>query len=208
VWKLHGLPQSVLSDHGPQFVALFMCKLYRLLNVKITALTAYHPQSDSQTEHVNQELKQYLHIFVNEQQDDWDEWLPMAEFTYNNHVHASTRHTPFVADTGHHPHMGFEPVKSSLHVEAVNNFTNRMKDTLSKAWAALAKLKDDMVHYYNQHHEPTPTFTLGDMVFLDLSDIKTTQLSKKLLHRNSGPFPVICPVGTHAYCLRPPPSMS
>jgi hypothetical protein len=66
VWTLHGLPLSVLSDHGPQFIALFMCELYRLLDVKIVASTAYHPQSDGQTKHLNQELEQYLHIFMNE----------------------------------------------------------------------------------------------------------------------------------------------
>ena len=68
VWKLHGLPLSVLSDHGSQFVLQFMCELYHILNIKIAASTAYHPQMDGQTEHVNQELEQYLHIFVNERQ--------------------------------------------------------------------------------------------------------------------------------------------
>jgi len=67
-----------------------MCKLYCLLGIKIAASTAYHPQTDGQTEHVNQELEQYLCIFMNERQDDWDEWLPMAKFAYNNHIHSST----------------------------------------------------------------------------------------------------------------------
>ena len=80
VWKLHGLPLSVLSDWGPQFVSQFMCELYHLLSIKVTASTAYHPQTNGQTEHVNQELEQYLHVFMNERQDDWDEWLPMAKF--------------------------------------------------------------------------------------------------------------------------------
>jgi len=66
-----------------------MHKLYHLLGIKVTASTAYHPQTNGQTERVNQELEQYLHFFVNERQDDWDEWLPMAEFAYNNHVHSS-----------------------------------------------------------------------------------------------------------------------
>jgi len=89
VWKLHGLPLSVLSDCGPQFMSQFMCELYCLLSIKVTASTTYHPQTDGQTEHVNQELEQYLRVFVNERQDDWDEWLPMAEFAYNNHIHSS-----------------------------------------------------------------------------------------------------------------------
>jgi hypothetical protein len=60
----------------------------------LAATTAYHPQGDGQTEHVNQELEQYLRLFVNERQDDWDELLPLAEFQYNNHVHSATQQTP------------------------------------------------------------------------------------------------------------------
>jgi len=122
VWKLHGLLLSVLSDCGPQFVSQFMRELYRLLGIKVAASTAYHPQTDSQTECVNQELEQYLRVFVNERQDNWDEWLPMAEFAYNNHIHSSTQHTPFFVDTGRHPRMGFEPVQSPSKVEAVFQF--------------------------------------------------------------------------------------
>jgi len=78
----------------------FMRKLYHLLGIKVAASTAYHQQTDGQTEHVNQELEQYLCVFVNERQDDWDKWLPMAEFAYNNHIHSSMQHTPFFIDTG------------------------------------------------------------------------------------------------------------
>ena len=87
----------------------FTWELYQLLGVKLAATTAYHPQGDRQTERVNQELEQYLQLFVNEMQDDWDELLPLAEFQYNNHVHSATQQTPFMLDTGQHPQMGFEP---------------------------------------------------------------------------------------------------
>ena len=70
IWKLHGLPRQVVSDWGPQFVAEFTWELYRLLGIKLAATTAYHPQADRQTERVNQELEQYLHLFVNQRQDD------------------------------------------------------------------------------------------------------------------------------------------
>jgi len=109
VWKLHGLPRKVISDRGAQFVAEFTKELYRLLGIQGTPSTAYHPQTDGGTEHVNQELEQYLQIFISEQQDDWHGLLPLAEFAYKNHVHSSTQHTPFLLDTGRHPRMGFEP---------------------------------------------------------------------------------------------------
>ena len=85
-----------------------MRELYKLLGVKLTATTAYHPQGNGQMEQVNQELEQYLQLFVNERQDDWDELLPLAEFQYNNHVHSATQQTPFMLDIGRHPWMGFE----------------------------------------------------------------------------------------------------
>jgi len=89
VWKLHGLPKCVISDHGPQFIARFTRELYRLLGIKLASSTAWHPQTDGQTECVNQELDQYLQLFVNKRQDDWYNLLPMAEFQHNNHVHST-----------------------------------------------------------------------------------------------------------------------
>src|SRR3979490_3501363 len=109
VWKLHGLLKQVVSDRGPQFISEFTRELYRLLGIKLAATTAYHPQADGQTERVNQELEQYLRLFINERQDNWDNLLSMAEFQYNNHVHLATQQTPFMLDTSRHPHMGFEP---------------------------------------------------------------------------------------------------
>jgi len=91
VWKLHGLPKYVVSDRRPQFVARFTKELYRLLGIKLASSTAWHPQTDRQTERVNQELDQYLRLFVNERQDDWYNLLPMAEFQHNNHVHSATQ---------------------------------------------------------------------------------------------------------------------
>jgi hypothetical protein len=83
IWKLHGIPEEVISDRGPQFISQFMCELSKCLGIKITASTAFHPQTDRQTEHINQEVKQYLRVFVNQCQDDWYDWLALAEFTYN-----------------------------------------------------------------------------------------------------------------------------
>jgi len=80
VWKLHGLPKCVVSNRGSQFIASFTKELYRLLGIRIFSSTAWHPQTDGQTEHINQELDQFLYLFVNERQDDWYDLLPIAEF--------------------------------------------------------------------------------------------------------------------------------
>jgi len=99
VWKLHSLPKCIILDRGPQFVARFTKELYRLLGIKLASSTAWHPQTDGQTERINQELDQYLQLFVNEQQDNWYDLLPMAEFQHNNHVHSTTQQPSFLLNT-------------------------------------------------------------------------------------------------------------
>ena len=94
VWKLHGLPEEVISDCGTQFVSQFMQELNKLLGIKVAASTAYHPQSDGQTEQVNKEIKQYLWLFINQCQDDWLEWISLAEFSYNNRIHLAKHRPP------------------------------------------------------------------------------------------------------------------
>jgi transposase InsO family protein len=90
VWKHHGLPDEIISDRGSTFVSKFSHELNTPLGIKATPSTAYHPQTECQTEHVNQEIETYLQIFVNHQQDNWADWIPIAEFSYNNHVHSAT----------------------------------------------------------------------------------------------------------------------
>jgi hypothetical protein len=104
--------------------------------------------------------------------------------------------------------MGFKPDQCPSKLEAVNKFANQMKSMLDEARAALAKSKDDMARYYNQRRTPAPKFVAGKKVFLDASDIHTMRPTKKFAHRFLGPYPVIRPVGSHAYRLKLPPLMS
>ena len=84
IWRHHGLSEEAISDCGTQFVSQFMRELKKLLGIKISASTAYHLQTDGQIERINQEIEQYLRLFVNQCQDDWYEWVSLAaEFTYN-----------------------------------------------------------------------------------------------------------------------------
>ena len=207
MWKHHSLPRKVVSDRGPQFIAEFTWELYLLLGIKLAATKAYHPQRDGQTEQVNQELEQYLCLFTNQRQDDWVGLLPFVEFQYNNQVHSSTQHPPFLLDTGCVPQMGFEPDQPQSHMESINEFSKRMRDTLEEVKAALAKSKDDMMLYYNRKRTPAPEFKAGDMVFLDASDIQTTRPSHKLSHHRLGPFLIDSQVGNGVYRLRLPLSM-
>ena len=99
----HGLPNSIISDRGPQFVSKFWKHLFKMLKVSCNLSSGYHPQTDGQAERTNQTLEQYFRCFLSYQQDDWADILHFAEFAYNNAIHSSTRVSPFYAYTGFHP---------------------------------------------------------------------------------------------------------
>ena len=98
VWKLHGLPKSIISDRGPQFAAGIIQKLNRILGIESKLSTVFHPQTDRQMERVNQELEQYLRMFIDHRQEQWPNWLGTAESAYNNKVYLSTKMSPFRAN--------------------------------------------------------------------------------------------------------------
>ena len=122
-------------------------------------------------ERVNQELEQFLQLFINQRQDDWDDLLPFAEFQYNNHIHSATQNVPFLLDTGRIPRMGFEPEQGRSRLESVNELKEQMDDALTEAKAALAKSKDKMAKYDDHRRTPAPVYQPGDKVYLDTSDI-------------------------------------
>ena len=91
IWWHHGLPEEVISDRGSAFVSRFSKELASLLGIKLTPSTAYHPQTDGQTEHVNQEIETYLCVFINHRQDDWADWLPVRERLHSGVVGRNER---------------------------------------------------------------------------------------------------------------------
>ena len=79
-----------------------------MLGIESKLSTVFHPQTDEQTERVNQKLEQYLRMFIDHRQEQWPDWLRTAEFTYNNQVHSSTKMSPFKVNYRQDPRMGFE----------------------------------------------------------------------------------------------------
>jgi len=105
VFAKHGTPSDIILDRGKHFTSKFWTSLCEILGIKGNLLTAYHPQTDGQTEHINQILEQYLQVFINYQQDDWANLLPLAKFAYNNTAHSAIQVTPFFANKGIHPKL-------------------------------------------------------------------------------------------------------
>ena len=108
VRKLQGLPNDIISDCGPQFASEFWRQLCSRLGISTRLSPAFHPETNGQTERANQTMEQYLRAFVLHQQDDWSQWLPMAEFAANNQQSETTQVTPFLAYTGCHPRCSFD----------------------------------------------------------------------------------------------------
>jgi Chromo (CHRromatin Organisation MOdifier) domain len=154
----------------------------------------------------NQEIEQYLRLFVNHRQDDWAEWLPLAEFSYNNKIQASTRQTPFMLNTGRHPRLGIEPARETK-MPSVEDFVKKMLSARKEAEAALHRAAEDMARYYDQNRREAVTFKIGDKVWLDGKDIRTDRPSKKLEDKRYGPYKVTEIIGPNSYKLKLPATM-
>jgi len=138
IWKLHRLPESIVSDWGPQFVAGLKKELNRMLGIKMKLLTAFYLQTDGQTERMNQELEQYLRFFIEHRQKDWPEWLASAKFAVNNKTHTATKMLPFMANYRRELRMEGD-IRKKGKVESVTEFVEKMKKVHEKAGAALKK---------------------------------------------------------------------
>ena len=108
IFRLHGLPKTIISDRGSQFIAMFWRALCKTLKIEALLSTPYNPETDGQTERVNAILEQYLWAFVNYLQDDWEAWLHLAEFATNNHASETTSMSPFFANYGQDPPWHFD----------------------------------------------------------------------------------------------------
>jgi len=143
VWRLHGLPESIISDRRVQFVVGMMKELNSLLGIQMKLSTAYYPQMDGQTKRINQELEQYLRVFINHRQEQWPNWLGTAEFAYNNKIHTATKNSPFKVNYGQDPRMGFKGRRKGKY-EAVGKFVEKMRKIQEEVKAALGKAQEEM----------------------------------------------------------------
>ena len=209
IFRLHGIPKDIISDRGPVFNSKFWRAFTSGLGIKCNFSTAFHPQTDGQTERVNQTLEQYLRMFCSYEQNDWADLLATAEFTYNNTDHSSTNYSPFYANTGYHP----------LHPSSIINITESqapsVTERLEQLQALHSTLKSNMqeaqeryTKYYNaKRQDASNTFKVGDLVWLNRKNIDTTRPSLKLDHKLIGPFHIKAKVNELAFTLDLPPTM-
>ena len=154
VWKLHRLPESVVSDRGPQFVAELTRELNRMLGIKTKLSMAFHPQTDGQTERMNQELEQYLWFFIEHRQKNWLEWLVVVEFAVNNKVHMATKVSPFMENYRKELRMGGD-IKRKEKVKSATVFIERIKKVHEEVEVVLRKTQEEMKRYMDRGRKET-----------------------------------------------------
>jgi transposase InsO family protein len=148
VFSKHGVPSHVTSDRGSEFVSLFTRSLGEILGMKLHFTSGYHPEADGQTERTNQTIEAYIRMYCSFQQDDWSEWLLLAEFAYNNSPSASTDISLFFANKGYHPSIGVDlnrdvpSAKAAAYAADIQKVHQYLRETLSDAREKMKETTD------------------------------------------------------------------
>ncbi|XP_071680355.1 uncharacterized protein [Lolium perenne] len=206
VFRLHSMPAALISDRDKVFTSKFWQSLFRLSKTEMRMSTAYHPQTDGQTERVNQCLETYLRCFISTCPATWSKWLPLAEFWYNTAYHTAIKTSPFQALYGHAPrYLGITaesvPVTDlQLWLQERQLATTVLKQHLHRA--------NNRMKQFADNKRSDRVFQVGDWVYLRLQPyIQTTlamRANAKLAFRYFGPFQVEQKVGDRSYRLKLP----
>jgi len=170
VWKLHGLPESMVLDRKQQFAAELMKELNKMLGIEMRLSTVFHPQTNGQTERMNQELEQYLRFFVDHRQKDWLEWLASVEFVVNNKAHTATKVSSFMANYGRELKMRGN-IRKRGKVEKAMKFVKRMKKVHEEAGAVLKKAQENMKRQTDKERKETKDWKKRDRILLSTKDL-------------------------------------
>ena len=201
----HGCPQDIVSDRGSKFVSKFWRAVTERLGIKRNLSTAYHPQSDGQTERVNQTLEQYIRMYCAYQQDDWYDWLPLAEIAYNNSKHSASGQSPFFINYGFHP--SFDLVDGISASIPGKDFTNNLESIHSKVRETLEQSRKSARHFADKRRSESFEINVGDLVMLSSEHIRTTRPTRKFSERYIGPYKVLEQVSKVAFRLELPLEM-
>jgi hypothetical protein len=208
VFRLHGLPLHVVSDRDPRFTSVFWKEVTAALGMARGFSTAFHPQTDGQTERMNRTMEEMLRHFITPMKGDWVAALPMLEFAYNNSVNASTQSTPFKLYTGLNPlHPASSMSERAYQVPAAQLFVAKMGEDLKRARQCLLDAQTRMKSQADKRRQDV-SFAVGDSVLLATKNLKLKgDKPRKLLPRYIGPFKVLQTVGKVAYKLDLPAQM-
>src|SRR5258706_2043432 len=208
-YSLHGLPKAMVSDRGPQFIGYVWKTVCKLLQVERRISTAFHPQTDGSTERANTEIEVLLRQWINREQDNWMDWLPMVQLALNGRDSATTGVSPFFLSHGY-PLRTVDlftdivaPVKARTPIQKGESIVAKIKAVTEWAQTEMAKAQQDQEQQANRHRNTAPAYKVGDKVYLSLQNIRTDAPSKKLDAR-SAKYTVIEVINPSSYRLDTP----
>ena len=201
VFARFGLPSKIISDCDLQFVSRFSRELCRILGIQQNISTAYHPRTDGQSKRMNQWLEQYLRFWVNERQNDWAKYLPIAEFVHNNWASETTRESPFHILMGYHPRADWTDAPTTL--PRVSTRLEQLQAARDKAQELMQRAQRSWVK-----HKDTPRYQVGDQVWLEGRHLHTHQPTTKLAPKRHGPFRIVQVMSPVNYHLQLPTQWS
>jgi hypothetical protein len=202
--RLHGVPESIISDRDPRFTSEFWRVLWEKLGTKLSMSTAHHPQSDGQTKWMNRTLEEGLRSYVNYHMTDWDQHLSALEFAYNNTVQESSGYSPFYLNTGQHPRIPLSVGSSSNML--VSDVLTQLSSDMEAAKESLRYAQQQQAKYANQHRVDT-VYKQGDHVMLSTEHLNKGGRAPKLSSKFTGPFRIVKVLSDVAYELELPSSM-
>ena len=212
VFRAHGVPAQIVSDRDAKFTSAFWKAFTTLLGTQLAMSTAFHPQSDGQTERTNSVLEAMLRHWVNPVQNNWDTMLDCAEFAINNSYHSSIQCTPFQLTYGQNPGTPLSLLQGATCISPVAlDFVSQRRNLLAAARIALLKAQDQQKSLFDQHHRHLE-FKVGDEVLLSSLHLQFKGLkgkaTRKLYPKWIGPFTVVERVGSVSYKLTLPPTIA
>ena len=213
VVRLHGMPERIISDRDPRFTAHFWRAFWAGLGTTLSMSTAYHPQTDGQTENANRTLEIMLRSVVNFEQDDWEEHLPAAELATNNARNETTGLTPFYMFYGRDARLPLDlaiaPLTAARNNPSAADALARWRSALVRARETTKTAQARQKKYADAHRRDV-TFAVGDRVLLSTANLKLVGESKrarKFTERFIGPYRVKRVINANAYELELPPQL-
>jgi hypothetical protein len=205
IFQYHGMPKVLISDRDPRFVSRFWRLFCQRLGCELRFSTAYHPQTDGQTERTNRVVEEVLRHFVNEDHTNWEDALPLVAFAINNAKSSSTGQTPYYLNFGTHPQVPSTVDLPEGSLPTLDTVFQSLEDTLKQAKTLIQSAQDRQKAYADKRRQPHE-FKAGMKVMLSARNIKFKKGVKKLHNVYLGPFKISEMIGQNAARLKLPPA--